>query len=758
MYKMLNQSRGHNMDKVFVRNFLLFVLLLGVCATALIYNFVRGDRELERIDDWVVHTRKVINEAEQLEANIRGMLSAQRGYLLTANKDFIEDYNLRKSDVSGHITAMQELTIHNASQQDRLADLHTTYLTFTKMLEDRSAQTDLKNNQEILDDVEIINALKEQVVMINKEILIEEDRLLDKRIQALETKKTQYLTTLIAGVVIGSILLLLFNSFLYIAQRKRSIIEATLKDAEDLFKLAADGTSDGIFDWNIKTNEVYYTAQYFKMLGHDKKAQTSTTADFFNYLHPDDKDKAWSNMQLYLGGNLSEYSQEFRLKHKLGHWIWVQARAKALFDKKNKPYRMVGVHTDITPLKREQEKLEAEVEQAEEANIAKRDFLAHMSHEIRTPLTAISGIAEIFQRNKNNLDDKQKKLINTLNTSTSALKDLVNDILDFSRIESGELELDEQVFSLERIFAQVISMMSVRANEKGVRFTFDDTAVKGSEFYGDDLRLRQVLVNLIGNALKFTAAGGSVSVEAKYEDREGVQYLRLNVSDTGIGISPDDFDSIFDRFKQADASVSRRYGGSGLGLPISKNLAQLMGGDIFLSSEIDKGSTFSLLLPVKLDVPQGDMKSPDQSDTNKKLSEKTQASLNDTTKALIVEDYEGNVIVLGYMLDELNIEYDVAENGEAALALWKQGHYDFILMDVQMPIMDGFTATQKIREYEAAENLEAVPIIGMTAHALVGDKDKCISSGMSSYLPKPIVESDFKKVIYEHLKKLKKAA
>ena len=419
---------------------------------------------------------------------------------------------------------------------------------------------------------------------------------------------------------------------------------------------------------------------------------------------------------------------------------------------------MVGAHTDITHLKAEQEKLESEKKKAEEANVAKSDFLAHMSHEIRTPLTAITGIAEILERNQSNLDDKQIKLVRTLVGSTQSLKDLINDVLDFSKIDAGDLDLDEHLFDLDKVFAEVISMMSVKANEKGVSFVFDSKEIEGHEFYGDDSRFRQVIVNLIGNAIKFTDTGGYITVHPKYEEREGENYLRVDVVDSGIGISAENFDLIFERFKQADSSVSRRFGGTGLGLPISRNLARLMGGDIFISSEVDKGSTFSLLLPLKNELKSKAAEPVEKKKINKKLSEKIKSSLDNTSKALIVEDYDGNVVVLSYILEELDIQYDVAGNGREAVDMWKQGYYDFILMDVQMPEMDGFAATMAIREEEKGKKLDRTPIIGMTAHALVGDKDKCIAAGMDSYLPKPIVEADLKKEIFKHLKNRNKAA
>jgi CheY-like chemotaxis protein len=221
------------------------------------------------------------------------------------------------------------------------------------------------------------------------------------------------------------------------------------------------------------------------------------------------------------------------------------------------------------------------------------------------------------------------------------------------------------------------------------------------------------------------------------------------VKDTGIGIEPQNFDLIFERFKQADSSVSRKYGGSGLGLPISLRLARLMGGEITLESIIGEGSTFTLMVPLKTEEVQ------EEHESDKKLDQTLtdsirQQSLNHKN-ILLVEDYEGNIVILSYLLDSLQCNYDVARTGLQALNMWKEKRYDLILMDVQMPEMDGFTATAQIRLMEKEKDRERTPIIGMTAHALIGDKEKCIEVGMDAYLPKPLVEIDLKTKITEFL-------
>ncbi len=743
------------MDKIFIRNFLIFMVILLTAVSFLIFVFVSGDKKLDETAELVERTYDVILEAEKLTSLIESLLSAQRGYLLTDDKSFMERYENKKIDISDTIARLSELTSDNKSQQSRLDEMRTNVNNFTARLEER-ALIEFIPNPVLLNGIDAVNSMKENLVRINASILDEEYELLNQRVHAVDNKKNFYLTSLIIGLAVGTVLLLLFNAFLLNAQRGRTRVEASLKQTEDRFAIAIDGTQDGIFDWDIANDKIFYSRRFFEMLGYEGKAYTGSIEDSTDLIHEDDKERVMDTIAQYLDGGLSEYSQEFRMQHKSGRWVWVQSRAKAIYDKSGKAIRMVGANTDISYLKMEQERLLAEKKLAEEANRAKSDFLAHMSHEIRTPLTAISGIGEILQKRNENLDDKQKQLVTTLNNSTSSLKDLVNDVLDFSKIENQDMELLSENFNLGELFESIISMMSLRASEKGVSFVFDYAQVKDVDICGDQVRLRQVIVNLIGNAVKFTDQGG-VTIKADFEEREGENFLRIEVTDSGIGIAPENFDLVFERFKQADSSVSRKYGGTGLGLSISRSLARLMGGDIYLSSETGKGSTFTLLINA---VKSGDeiTNGGDTGHLSKKISEKLRAAVTGEEKALIVEDYEGNVVVISYILEEIGMTYDVAVTGVEAIKLWSSGHYDLILMDVQMPEMDGFTATKEIRSIEGRDQLTRTPIIGMTAHALLGDKDKCIEAGMDAYLPKPIVEADLQKEILKFLHKYKKAA
>lgn len=742
------------MDKVLIRNFLIFVIILVTCSGVLMFSMISRDKELDKTDDLVMESHDIIAMSEQLSTLIEGMLAAQRGFLLTGEEEFLQDYEVKKSDVSDHVASLYELTDDDPSQQSRLAEIRNYFTDFSKELESRAKTFAPQVDKTFLEDVEIVDSLKDNIIRINSDVLEEQYRILNNRFDNLESTKKQYLNTLLVSVSIGTALLLIFNSFLLRAQRSRNVVAASLKDTEERFMLAVEGTDDGIFDWDIASDKIFYSRRFFEMLGYDRKAYIGAIDDAAELIHPDDKDQVMAYVDQYLKGELSEYRQEFRMKNSSGRWVWVQSRAKGLFNEKGNAYRLVGAHTDITHMVKTQEKLAAEKEQAENANRAKSEFLAHMSHEIRTPLTAISGIAEILDKRKDNMDDKQQQLIGTLLSSTSSLKDLINDVLDFSKIESGELELDVRDFELDKLFEEVISMMSVKANEKGVSFVFGYEDIKNKSFHGDPVRMRQIIVNLISNAIKFTDEGG-VTISTEIETRDEHEFLRINVSDTGIGIDPENFDLVFERFKQGDSSVSRKYGGTGLGLPISRNLARLMGGDIFLSSEAGKGSTFSLLVPYKTTEV---VESRGKSKTTKKIDDKLKASVTGENKALLVEDYQGNIVVISYILEDIGISFDVANTGVEALDLWQNNHYDVVLMDIQMPEMDGFTATKEIRSIEKRKKLPHTPIIGMTAHALVGDKDKCIEAGMDAYLPKPIVEADLKKEILKQIQQLKKAA
>ena len=743
------------MHNVFVRNFLIFTAILLGCVLLLGFLLISGERHIEKSDDWVNFTHTVIIKSEKLNTLIAGMVASQRGYLISEDEEFAEDYQNKKAEASKLFATLRELTANDESQQSLLEQMQEYFVNLSNFLETTMDEMPQQGTMQQLRDVESINRIQENIIRLHNDFLEEEYGLLNKRIRIVESRKNQYFITLLIGGAVAVALLMIFNGYLLRVQTKRSAAEDELTEKKEIFRLAVEGTHDGVYDWNLKTGEIFYSDQYIQMLGYDREDFKGTVDDFSSRLHPDEKDEVWEYVNLFMDGQLSEFSNIFRMKHKSGRWVWVHSRGQLLRNKNDEAYRMVGAHTDVSAAKEYEARLHEAKQKAEEANRAKSDFLAHMSHEIRTPLTTISGVAEILQKDSDTLDKKKKKLVSVLQSSSVTLKDLISDVLDFSKIESGELELDNTAYDVSEIFQQIISVLAVKANEKKLDFKFSYKPLKGATLYGDPVRLRQVLINLIGNAIKFTEKG-HVHVTARREEFEGVEILKIDVEDTGIGIAESQMDVVFEQFKQADSSVSKKFGGTGLGLPISKRLAELMGGSIKVTSEQGKGSTFTLIVPLQ-EVEQDDQ-TVVANENIEKLNKKLKSIVSGDNKILLVEDYEGNVVVLSYILESIGLSFDHAKTGLEALNKWKENHYSMILMDIQMPEMDGFTATKHIRQIEEEQGLDKTPIIGMTAHALVGDRDKCIECGMDAYLPKPIVEADLKGKILEFLKQQKKAA
>jgi PAS domain S-box-containing protein len=424
-------------------------------------------------------------------------------------------------------------------------------------------------------------------------------------------------------------------------------------------------------------------------------------------------------------------------------------------DEQDNITHFVAIQQDITERKRFEQQLEQALEQAQAASRAKSEFLANMSHEIRTPMNGILGMAQLLMDTP--LNEEQREYITTLKSSAESLLSLLGDILDISRIEAGRMELHYSSFDLRQVVHQVARLFAAHAREKGLLLQAEIAEEVPASLHGDELRLRQILTNFVGNAVKFTEQG-SITIRVRLAEAGSAQradalrqqfaipkhfstvWVQLAVSDTGIGIPADKQATIFESFTQADGSATRRYGGSGLGLAINRRLAELMGGSIGVQSEEGKGSTFWVVLPLfapnmeqSLGMVGGALSRRSAGADDGSASGAACAK----GRVLLVEDNEVNRKVAVRLLQRLGYEVDVAEDGVEAVEKTAQCRYDAVLMDVHMPRMDGLEATRRIRERERITGGHRV-IIAMTASAMKEDMERCLASGMDDYLSKPV--------------------
>ena len=647
--------------------------------------------------------------------------------------------------------------------------------------------------------------------------------------------------------------------------------QAALQAAEERLARAVRGTQDGLWEFNAVDRSFWFAPRFEQMLGYDP-GQLATSLDaFLDLTHPEDRERTRVDIWKHVGGQVP-YDAEFRLRNEFGLYEWVRSRAQGGFDTRGQSAKLAGSIQLITDRKdAEAARLEA-VRVAESANRAKSDFLANMSHEIRTPMNGVLGMTELLL--DTDLDSLQRDYAETIRQSGASLLTVINDILDFSKVEAGKLELEQLDVDLRDTFEDVARLLSVQAHAKGLELTAEIDANLPRLVKGDPGRIRQILLNLAGNAIKFTVKG-EVSLQVSVLDNSGeFTKVRCEVRDTGIGIPADRLDALFTPFMQVDTSTTRRFGGTGLGLSIVRRLVELMGGETGVESVEGDGSVFWFtahfakvvegvqpMLSVPASIRGRRVLVVDDNATNRKvlmgqllmcgvepvsassadealvlmrqsraagkpydaalldhlmpdcdgaelgriivrddaikstrlilltssgkrgdgqmfadigfagylLKPVTQRDLTEClilalaqsaqswhmqsqplitrqalraqrvrtrNRVLLAEDNIVNQKVASRLLERLAYQVEVVADGLAAVAAWQTGKFDFIIMDCQMPRMDGYEATREIRRLE--QGRQRIPIVALTAHAMKGDEEKCRAAGMDDYLTKPI--------------------
>ena len=523
--------------------------------------------------------------------------------------------------------------------------------------------------------------------------------------------------------------------------QKQKLVEDELREARLRFERAIRGTQDGLWEWDIGQETLWVSPRYEAILGYREGEVSATARTPSALVHKDDLPVYRSATRDHFEHE-APFDVEVRMRTRSGAYRWMRVRGEAQRGSDAKPLRLAGSIQDVTGAREARDALIRASEAAQAANRSKSAFLANVSHEIRTPMNGIIGMTSLLL--DTSLDPAQRDFAETIRASANSLLTVINDILDFSKIEAGKLDIESIEMSLSDNINEVLAMLSFQSAAKNLRLGVDVEADVPRRVLGDPQRIRQCLINLISNAIKFTPSGEVVAAVSVAGRQDGRVLVRFEVRDTGIGIEPETLRTLFQPFVQADSSTTRHFGGTGLGLSIVRRLVEMMGGEVGVESVPGRGSRFWFLLPLpvvdaaqigatSITVPAPVLRDDTGSHPGPAASG---FGKNYAGRVLLVEDNPVNQKVARIFLERLGCEVTLAGHGMDAVTAFTADKFDLVLLDLQMPIMDGYTATGRLRELEPPGT--RTPIVALTASAMSGQRERCLAAGMDELLTKPL--------------------
>lgn len=724
--------------------FLFYVLSAVLLSTVLAIFYLNNQKDIASTKK-LIHTQEVISKSNEVLLDVLTVETEFRGYLLSGNTGFLETYNGFKSKTYTNLESLTVLTKYSENQEIRIGVLKKEVVNRLVLIEKYIANKNpslLSNNQKkaIIHEGKILtDKIRNAIRAINKE----EFGLL--KVRKIENENNNQFSGLLFLLLLIFLVAIFIFVILIINNHKNKNSE--LQTDTDYQKLASqyvlsliEASLDPLVTISITGKIMDMNQALVKITGIEREALTGS--DFFDYFtEPQMAREVYE--KVFEKGSVAD--SPLTLRHKDGKLTDVLFNGSVYKDENENVLGVVIVARDVTDQKRiatelveakifaelateiaEEEKRNAEAATliAENAVKAKQQFLSNMSHEIRTPMNAIIGFTKVVL--KTDLTEKQKEYLSAIKMSGDALIVLINDILDLAKVDAGKMTFEKVPFKLSVSISAMLHVFETKIQEKNLKLVTEYDTNIPKVLLGDPVRLHQIILNLVSNAIKFTSKGKiTVSVHLINEDEESVT-VEFAIADTGIGIEEGKIDTIFDDFQQATSGTSRLYGGTGLGLAIVKQLVEPQGGTVSVKSQIKEGSTFSFVLRFLK--------------TNAEAALETEIVALETEikniKVLVVEDMPLNQLLMKTLLDDFGFECDIAENGKIAVEKLQNESYDVVLMDLQMPIMNGFDATEYIRNTLKFD----IPIIALTADVTTVDLAKCKAVGMNDYIAKPVDE------------------